>query len=287
MLGTLARSGTPPSLMVLISIHSVAAFTAFKLPQRPIVPPITNRLECAASMAAFPSAAALGIEGQRCVIIFYAYDGIPIAERLLEAFEDEAKEFNACGCAMVAMRRGEMDAGDARKAREYAAQFPSINFVGGLERDEYAAVRSALGVGSNWFSESFRSLYNNPVATLLDPDGDMRTVLSHKGLSAANVLGNVMRELHAAVPPADGAAISLAEVTAQPNARAQQLLCEPRTQAGRLALLTALVGSTLTVAIERSRPRPTGRPCTTRTCSGPRCSRRTSRCASRRASGST
>ena len=35
---------------------------------------------------------------------------------------------------------------------------------------------------------------------LLDPDGGMRTVLSHKGISAASMLGNVMRNLHLAVP---------------------------------------------------------------------------------------
>ena len=163
------------------------------------------------SMAAFPNPAALGVEGQRCLIIFYAYDGIPKAETLLEAFEDEAKEFNACGCALVAMRRGEMDEGDARKAREYQERFPSINLVGGLERDEFAETRRAVGVGANWFLESFRTLYNDPVATLLDPDGNMRAVLSHKGLSAANVLGNVMRELHVAVPPAAGTKISAAE----------------------------------------------------------------------------
>jgi hypothetical protein len=162
-------------------------------------------------MAAFPNPAALGVEGQRCLIIFYAYDGIPKAETLLEAFEDEAKEFNACGCALVAMRRGEMDEGDARKAREYQERFPSINLVGGLERDEFAETRRAVGVGANWFLESFRTLYNDPVATLLDPDGNMRAVLSHKGLSAANVLGNVMRELHVAVPPAAGTKISAAE----------------------------------------------------------------------------
>jgi uncharacterized membrane protein len=162
-------------------------------------------------MAAFPNPAALGVEGQRCLIIFYAYDGIPKAETLLEAFEDEAKEFNACGCALVAMRRGEMDEGDARKAREYQERFPSINLVGGLERDEFAETRRAVGVGANWFLESFRTLYNDPVATLLDPDGNMRAVLSHPGLSAANVLGNVMRELHVAVPPAAGTKISAAE----------------------------------------------------------------------------
>lgn len=43
----------------------------------------------------FPSPASLGVAGQRCVIIFYANDGIPRAEALLETFEDEAAECTA------------------------------------------------------------------------------------------------------------------------------------------------------------------------------------------------
>ena len=38
----------------------------------------------------FPSNSALAVGGQRCAILFYAKDGIPKAEALLETFEDEA-----------------------------------------------------------------------------------------------------------------------------------------------------------------------------------------------------
>jgi len=82
----------------------------------------------------FPSPAALGVEGQRCAVLFYAYDGPKLIESLLETFEDEAQEFAACGCALVAVRRVQTgDPGDERKAGEYEERFPSFNFVRGLE----------------------------------------------------------------------------------------------------------------------------------------------------------
>ena len=52
---------------------------------------------------------------------------------------------------------------------------------------------------------------------LLEPNGGMRTVLSHKGLSAPNALGNIMRDLHVAVPPRADATLSNAEVEAEPQ----------------------------------------------------------------------
>jgi len=163
-----------------------------------------------------PSLAALGVSGQRCAIVFYAYDGIPKVEFLLEAFEDEAVEYNACGCALVAVRRVVAgDKGDMRKAREYEERFPSFNFVDGLE--ELLDIRRAIGLGGDWLVADSRELYNDPVVTLLEPDGGMRQVLSHQGLSAQNMLGNLMRELHIAVPLAD-ARISKAEAEANRQA---------------------------------------------------------------------
>ena len=61
----------------------------------------------------------------------YAYDGPKLVEGLLETFEDEAAEFAACGCALVAVRRVG-DGSDVRKAAEYEERFPSINFVNGV-----------------------------------------------------------------------------------------------------------------------------------------------------------
>jgi len=175
------------------------------------VPPVN--MPPAPSFPPFPSTNTLGVEGVRCAILFYAFDGIPKAEILLEAFEDEAAEFSACGCALVGVRRSAQDAGDERKAREYEERFPTFNFVGGLESLSDDA-RAAAGIGADWA----RSLYYDPVCVLLDDDGGMRTVLSHQGLSAANVLGNVMRDLHAAVPRGAEATISAAEAEANRQA---------------------------------------------------------------------
>ena len=150
----------------------------------------------------FPSPALLGVDGQRSCVIFYAYDGIPIVETLLEVFEDEAEEYASCGCALVAVRRvNPGDSADVRKAKQYEKRFPSINFVSGLDSfaPELAAKSSTLGLqglAGDWV----RTLYYHPLVTLLEPNGGMRTVLSHKGLSAPNVLGQIMRNLHMAVP---------------------------------------------------------------------------------------
>ena len=51
------------------------------------------------------------------------------------------------------------------------------------------AQRAALGLGADWD----RDLYNEPMVLLLDPDGKMRYVLSHRGLTARGVLGQVRR----------------------------------------------------------------------------------------------
>ena len=163
----------------------------------------------------FPDPAAIGVDGLRSIVIFYAYDGIPKAEVLLETFEDEAAEIAQCGCALVAVRRvAGGDPGDERKAGEYVERFPSLNFVTGLDKlaPQLGAASPTLnegGMGIEWA----RSLYNEPLVALLDPDGGMRTLLSHRGLSAANVLGKVMRDLHVAVPRAD-ARVGYAEAEA-------------------------------------------------------------------------
>ena len=167
----------------------------------------------------FPGSDALGISGQRCAVIFYAYDGIPRVNALLETFEDEAAECAACNCALVAVRRVVSgDPGDERKAREYEERFPSINFVDGLDElaPQLAAASPALAAGG-LDSEWTRTLYYEPLVTLVDPDGGMRKVLSHKGLTAPNVLGLTMRELHLAVPRAD-AKVSNAEAEANRQA---------------------------------------------------------------------
>ena len=158
-----------------------------------------------------PERDAIGVDGQRCALVLYAGDGIPKAQALLEAFEDEAAEFAACGCALVAIRKVvDGDSADTRKANEYAARFPSFNLVAGLE--ERAQLRGALpGLGGEWLLADSRALYADPVVVLLDPDGGMRTVVSHARLSASNVLGNTLRALHEAVPPRDPSAMSAAE----------------------------------------------------------------------------
>ena len=58
--------------------------------------------------------------------------------------------------------------------------------------------RRAVGLGDDWT----RSLYYEPVVALVDPNGGLRSVLSHERLSARNVLGNTLRRLHIAVPSA-------------------------------------------------------------------------------------
>ena len=156
----------------------------------------------------FPEPDKIGIADQRCIVIFYAYDGIPIAETLLENFEDEAKEIAACGCALVAVRQVRDDGDRRRVEEEYAERFPSINFVAGLD-DELTSMRTQLGVDADW-KEAVRKLYYEPFVVLVDPDGGMRGRLSHRGLRAPDIVGNVMRELHIAVPRPD-ANISFAE----------------------------------------------------------------------------
>ena len=177
----------------------------------PLPPPPPAPQPPKEEFAPFPSPAAIGVEGQRCVIIFYAHDGIPKVETLLETFEDDASEYAACGCAMVAVRRSPQDAGDMRKVKAYEERFPSLNFIDGLET--LADIRGALGIGDDWI----RTLYYDPVVALLEPDGGMRYVLSHRGLGPLNIAGNVMRELHVAVPRA-GATVSNAEAEAQRQA---------------------------------------------------------------------
>jgi len=145
----------------------------------------------------------------------YAYDGPKLVEGLLETFEDEAAEFAACGCALVAVRRVG-DGSDVRKAAEYEERFPSINFVNGLDSDNLVNVRRGLGLEASWF-DAERTLYYSPLILLLDPNGGMRTKLPAKGLSAQGLLGQVLRDLHLAVP-AQASTISAAEAEANRQA---------------------------------------------------------------------
>ena len=55
----------------------------------------------------------------------------------------------------------------------------------------------ALGLDVTWA----QTLYNDPLVVLVDPDGGMRTILSHKGLSAASVLGCATRVPRRRTPP--------------------------------------------------------------------------------------
>ena len=163
-----------------------------------------------------PSAAeAIGVDGLRCAILFYAYDGIPKVEALLETFEDGAAEFAASGCALVAVRKVDPTSFYVAKAAEYAERFPSFNFVEGLEE-----LAPTLSAGSAALSEGLgadgwaRTLYYEPLAVLLEPSGGMRLVLSHNRLSALNLLGRTLRELHLAVPNTEGRPVSAAEAEA-------------------------------------------------------------------------
>ena len=166
----------------------------------------------------FPWTSALGVGGQRCAVLFYAYDGPKIAEAMLDTFEDEAAEFAACGCALVGVRKVERgDAADERKAADYEARFPSFNFVRGL--DGMDELRRDMGWDMNWL-QAERDLYYSPTVALLEPDGGLRVVVALSGLSPSQVLGQVLRELHVAVP-SESDVISFAES----EANMQVLLC--------------------------------------------------------------
>ena len=163
----------------------------------------------------FPWTSALGVGGQRCAVLFYAYDGPKIAEAMLDTFEDEAAEFAACGCALVGVRKVERgDAADERKAADYAMRFPSFNFVRGL--DGMTEMRRDMGWDANWM-QAERDLYYNPTVALLEPDGGVRVVVALSGLSPSQVLGQVLRELHVAVP-SESNVISFAESEANMQA---------------------------------------------------------------------
>ena len=198
----------PPPTDVFESFSKVFEEAAARPPSAPS-PGRTDTFE------PFPSPSALGVDGQRCILVFYAYDGIPKVETLLETFEDEAAECASCGCALVAVRRVVADdAADMRKAAAYEDRFPSINFVTGLEglapRLATASPALARGLGADWE----RTLYYEPLTILLDPNGGMRSVLTHQGLSARNIVGQVMRRLHLAVPAGANTRISFAEAEA-------------------------------------------------------------------------
>ena len=201
-------AATPAPAPMPMSPASRAA--AARPPPAPLPPPPPP--------PAFPLcswASTVGVEGQRCAVLFYAYDGPKIAEAMLDAFEDEAAEFAACGCALVGVRKVERgDAADERKAGEYAARFPSFNFVRGLEG--MLELRRDMGWDANWL-QAERQLYYNPTVVLLDPDGGMRLVENLSGLSPSQVLGQVLRQLHVAVP-SDSETISFAEAEANMQA---------------------------------------------------------------------
>ena len=155
----------------------------------------------------FPEPDKIGIADQRCIVVFYAYDGIPIAETLLENFEDEAKEIAACGCALVAVRQVRDDGDRRRVDEEYAERFPSINFVAGLD-DELTSMRTQLGVDADW-KEAVRSCTTSRLSCGRPRRRHARPAVA-PGLRAPDIVGNVMRELHIAVPRPD-ANISFAE----------------------------------------------------------------------------
>ena len=97
-------AATPAPAAMPMSPASRAA--AARPPPAPLPPPPPP--------PAFPLcswASTVGVEGQRCAVLFYAYDGPKIAEAMLDAFEDEAAEFAACGCALVGVRK--VERGDA------------------------------------------------------------------------------------------------------------------------------------------------------------------------------
>ena len=74
-----------------------------------------------------------------------------------------------------------------------------------------------MGWDANWL-QAERQLYYNPTVVLLDPDGGMRLVENLSGLSPSQVLGQVLRQLHVAVP-SESETISFAE--AEANMQAQ------------------------------------------------------------------
>ena len=205
-----------------LTVPAPAAAPAPAAPQPPSPPPAPPPVRVPKALEKFPFPEALGIAGQRCAVIFYAYDGPTKLAALLETFEDEAAEFAACGCALVAARRVvRTDSADERKAAEYEERFPTFNFVDGLDvvgpRCAVASPTLARGLGgASWFDID-RALYYEPLVVLLDPDGGMRSVLSHRGLSASGLLGQTLRALHEAVPRA-GERISAAEAEANRQA---------------------------------------------------------------------
>ena len=73
-----------------------------------------------------------------------------------------------------------------------------------------------MGWDANWL-QAERQLYYNPSVVLLDPDGGMRLVENLSGLSPSQVLGQVLRQLHVAVP-SESETISFAEAEANMQA---------------------------------------------------------------------
>ena len=73
-----------------------------------------------------------------------------------------------------------------------------------------------MGWDANWL-QAERQLYYNPTVVLLDPDGGMRLVENLSGLSPSQVLGQVLRQLHVAVP-SESETISFAEAEANMQA---------------------------------------------------------------------
>ena len=120
--------GPPPAaesddlLASFISSASTAA-AATPVAERPAPPAAPSP-----TFDPFPSPETIGVAGLRCAVLLYAYDGVPKAEALLETFEDEAAEFAACDCALVAVRSflpSATPTGIARMAEEYAERFVS------------------------------------------------------------------------------------------------------------------------------------------------------------------
>ena len=156
-------------LMLLLPLALVNAFGPVGRPY--CTPPQLNafgppqlRAYATAKMSAFPTPEAIGVDGLRCAVVFYAEDGISKVESLLELFEDSAEDYASRGCSLVAVRSVTEQRREV--ATEYEERYPSFNFVEGLEE---LALCSELGL-------ELDKLMYMPCTYLLDRDGVIQAV---------------------------------------------------------------------------------------------------------------
>lgn len=124
---------------------------------------------------------ALGIEGRRACIIFYADDESRRVAETFSLFEQAASDFRARGCPIVAVplpgatpdRFYTDGTPDLRDVPTLADSYPSITFVTDFVVD--VDLRAALGLPDSW-SDPARRPYSTPTAFLLDPNGTIREV---------------------------------------------------------------------------------------------------------------